>query len=641
MRRDALIGSLLALYLLTACAQGPDSKPELAQDGTVHGCVYHDLDGDGARDPDEPGVAGVRVSNGLDVVLTDRQGRYRLPLRDDMNLGIVQPAAWRVPLDARGVPQFFLNYRAGGSPPLRYGGLPDRSAPERVDFALLPRSEGAAERFRCVIVGDSQTYSNDEIAYFRDSAVRRLLDYELDEDDCVIYVGDVVGDDLDLLDRLLALGSTAGAPQWLVHGNHDMDLDAWHPEHSADSWRARAMPDYYAFEMGQVLFVALNNVVFPCGEADAAMDGRRFCVDDQRPRYNGRLPDTQLTWLANLLETVPKDRRVVLLHHIPLVSFSDADSPVHQTDNTPAIHALLEGRPALSVAGHTHTVENLAPGEWFEGWPQHTGVGPLPFRHLIAGAAAGSWWMGDLELDGVPMAIQHMGSPRGLLSLEFDGIDFVETYHSTSHGADRAQWVAFNTPDFRAWHAEISAWMNTPAGQRDPVPPRSINDLNDLNMFTVEDLGEGVYLTANVWLGSAETRVVARINDGPDLPLLRTQSGQGEAPKLGAEFADPFATRRLLSMSRQALVSRSGDERAQAYEAFQGAAIHPVPGPQGRTAPDSNQHLWRLRLPDDLPLGIHVAEVTSTDRHGRRHRDRLVFEVVEQRPPRRWTGEGW
>ncbi len=46
------------------------------------GHVFLDRDGDGRRGADEPGVGGVRVTNGRDVVATDIRGRYALPERD-------------------------------------------------------------------------------------------------------------------------------------------------------------------------------------------------------------------------------------------------------------------------------------------------------------------------------------------------------------------------------------------------------------------------------------------------------------------------------------------------------------------------------------------------------------------------------
>lgn len=56
---------------------------------------------------------------------------------------------------------------------------------------------------------------------------------------------------------------------------------------------------------------------------------------------------------------------------------------------------------------------------------------------------------------------------------------------------------------------------------------------------------------------------------------------------------------------------------------------------------DRNMHLWRLRLPAELPNGAHVVAVATTDRHGRTLVERIVFEVRDQRPPPRWRSELW
>ncbi len=624
MKRWFCMGSVISGCLLLAVA--------VADDRVVHGFVFHDAGGDGVFGADDPGIAGVLVSNGREVVVTDSNGRYELPLRADMDLTVVQPAGWRVPTDANQVPQFFHVYKQGGTPePLRFGGLPDPGPPpRRIDFPLRPADHGDA--FRCAVVGDPQTYSNDEVSHFRNSSVLDLID---EAPDCMIYLGDVVGDDLDLLDRLLELGAAADAPQWLIFGNHDMDFDASHPDHSADSWRHRAMPPWYAFEMGQVTFIALNNLVYPCGQIDAARPGREFCLQDP-PRYNGRVSDIQMEWLANLLEQVPRERLIVLLHHVPLVSFSDADRPQHLTDNAAEIHALLAGRPALSLAGHTHTLENHDAGQWFAGWREHVDVGPLPFRHIIAGAASGGWWLGDLDIEGIPMALQRMGAPKGLLMLDFNATDYRERYRAARMDPARGQWVSFNTPAFRGWYQALAEWMDQPAEDRDPVPPVSAHDLDDLHLVTPIDLADGVYLSVNVWLGSAATRVRARIGDGDWMELARTQAGSGELPMRGAMHVDPKALSRQATSSRRAVVSRSGDDRAQGHEAFRGRRFQGVPAPQDRRMPDRNMHLWQLRLPADLPIGIYRVEVVSTDRHGQALRDLAMLEVREQRPPRRW-----
>lgn len=641
-----LCASLLALLAAPAAshAQGWEAEPEVVRglsDDFINGIVFEDLNGDGIYQRNEPGVERVLVSNGLDVTVTGRTGTYMLPVREDMDLFVVQPSGFRVPVNERQIPQFSYTHKPGGTPAtLRYGGLADTGpAPEAVNFPLRRVGEGD-DAFSCAVIGDSQTYSNFEISQFRDSAIADLAASNLSGNDCMLYVGDVVGDDLELLNRIFEVGSSVGVPQWAVIGNHDIDLDATSPAHSADSWRRLFGPAYYAYEIGEVTFIVLNNIYFPCGDEDGGVPGREFCTTSENARYNARVDNVQMEWLENLLAEIPPDRLIVIAHHAPLVSFVDAASPVHQTDNAAAIHALLEGREALSLSGHTHTLENLSPGQYYEGWQEAVGVGPLPFRHIIAGAASGNWWQGDFNVDGDAQSLQRMGAPKGVLMIDFEGADYREHYVASRIGAHRGQWVDFNTPAFRQWFDALNAWRAEPRETRDAVPPVSINDLPDTRILTRQDLAEGSFITANVWNGAAETVVEARINDGPAIALSRTQEGAGEAPRIGAMYADPFALRRQASVGRYAVESRSGEARNQGFEAFRGSRFQGVPQPQSSIA-DRNVHLWMARLPADLPEGVHRLEVTSTDRHGRQYSDIVVFEVRAQRPPARFRTDIW
>ena len=637
-------GFLIFLLLSMPGVASWEAKPQIADNSPageqVRGVVFEDINGDGHRQSDEPGIAGVLVSNGLEVVATGEEGSYALPVRKDMDLSVVQPAGWRLPVDSRQVPQFFYVHKPGGSADdLRFGGLPDTGPmPAQINFPLRPAAKDTG-KFRCTAIADSQTYSGDEIGYFRDSTLADVAAMELTEDDCMIYLGDVVGDDLSLLDRLLEVGAQGKAPQWLIYGNHDMDLDVTDPRHATDTWRHKVGPPYYAFEIGKVTFIALNNVVYPCGDIDARRQGRDHCLGKE-PRYNGRISDTQMAWLGNLLEQLPQDRLIVIAHHIPMVSFVDAGSPVHQTDNAVELYKLLKGRPALSLSGHTHTIENHAPGQSFAGWAEQVGVKTLPFRHIIAGAASGNWWQGDFDINGVPMALQRMGAPRGTLVLDFSGTDYREHYKGARIDSNRGQWIDLNTPAFRDWFETLQAWRQSPRDKRHPVPPLTIHDLPGTRLVTPEELRQGVFLTANVWAGSAETQVRARINEGQLLELDRVQSGQGEAPQIGAEYADPFAVKRQMTVGRYAYTSRQGEPRNQGYETFDGVTWRGHPQPQGSVA-DRNMHLWRARLPEDLPVGVHRIRVNSTDRHGRTLTDTLIIEVRAEKPARRWRNEMW
>ena len=263
-------------YVASSDAQGEASDAK-----TVTGTVFHDLSRDGTRQEDEPGISDVVVSNGSDVVRTGPDGGYALPAYENMTVMIAEPAAYDVPVNADGVPQFFHHPTDGTPKDLRYGGLaPTGPLPAEVNFPLV--RTGVQEAFSCVMIGDTHPYSNTEVGYVRDSTLDTILELDLGDAECMVMLGDVMGDDLSLLPRFMSMFSIAGLLQYYVHGNR-FDFDATTDEHSADSWRELHGPDYYALEIGQVTFVALNNVVYPCGPEDAAMGGdREGCADPER-----------------------------------------------------------------------------------------------------------------------------------------------------------------------------------------------------------------------------------------------------------------------------------------------------------------------------------------------------------------------
>ncbi len=638
-------GLFIGILLSNAAyAQQWIASPEVIDHGSgstsISGYVFFDVNKNGIMDAGEQGISDVLVSNGLYWVRTDANGFYDIPVLHDMNLTMVQPSGWRVPTDERMVPQFFYIHKEGGTGyDMRFGGLPDTgAAPSQVHFPLI-REGAAGQQFSCAILADPQTYSNQEMGWLRDGVFADILNGGYRQGDCMIQLGDVVGDDLDLLNRNLELAAATGLPQWLVIGNHDVDFDAKTNDDKADSWRRIYGPNYYAFEMGNVLFIVLDNIFYPCGEEDVAR-GRTNCAEGLPPSYNGRLTETQFTWLEGLINNTPEERMIVFNTHIPFVSFVDARNGRHQTDELYRIHQMVEGREAISFSGHTHTTENHSPGQLFEGWADNLGIGPLPFRHIIAGAASGSWYQGDFNIFGVPMALQRMGAPMGYFHVDFDGAAYRERYIGASLGRERGQWVGLNTPAFRNWFSTIMAWRSEPASERDAIPPFSINDLPDARLLTPDELSEGVWLMANVWAGTAETVVQATLSDGQVLTLERTQQGSGEGQNTGPEWVDPFAAARKLSVARYAFQSTLSDERAQGHVLSRGTRNGPAPPqPQGSIAA-YNMHLWRIQLPD-LPLGVHTIEVVSTDRNGIEFRDLIAVEVRAKRPARYWRHEIW
>jgi hypothetical protein len=602
---------------------------------TLNGRVFHDINRDGLRQTYEPGVAGVLVSNGLEVVRTDWLGRYQLPVQEQeggTTIFITKPAGYDVPVDEQNIPQFFYHHVPEGSPPLRFGGLaPTGPLPRAINFPLS--MTGVKNRFKIVVSGDTQPYSNNEIGYVRDTLARDVAAMG-DDVELVMVEGDILGDDLGLFPRYKEVMSLAGSPVYLVPGNHDADFDAPTDAFSFDTFRREWGPAYYSFDIGQVHFVGLDTVRYPCTPELDNLDGRHAFCDEPatRPTYNGVIDEKQMQWLRNDLQYVPRHKLVVLNMHIPLVSFVDQEATKHQVDNTVELYQLLEGRKALALSGHTHTLEQLRPGELFAGWQSSFAepLGPTPFPQIVTGATAGSWWSGDFTTDGIPNSLQRLGAPRGHLVIEFDGNTYRDTFKATGQSIEKQMSVSILSPTFKGWYDELYGWLRTDAMERSPIPPVSINDLPDPSIVTASDLEGDVYLVANIWNGSRDSLVWAYFDNGSMVDMERVQAGEGEGR---LSFLDPYAIERQMYVLRYGITSESGEARAQGFELFRGSRFEGEPQPLSEwLLTDQSNHVWVVRIPQDLEPGAHTVRVLTVDLHGRQYHDLMAFEIMDERP---------
>lgn len=626
------------LYRATVDLRGAENGP--ATRPYIEGYVFVDKNENGRKDKGERGLTGVSVSNGYEVVSTDKKGRYQLPAAasglSDFTVFITQPSGYRVPVNEHNVPQFFYHHRPQGSPPLRFGGLaPTGSQPMEINFPLQKTRRLSA--FKIAVSGDPQPYSNNEVGYVRDALANELA--QRDDLEFVLIEGDVMGDDLGLFPRFKRLMSAAGIPQYFVAGNHDLDLDATDDSHSFDTFKREWGPTYYSFDYGDVHFVVLDNVRYPCTPQDNA-DGRRpeCATPESKPTYNGVIDAAQMQWLANDLEQVDSDTLIVLNMHIPLVSFNVMESPVHQTDNAKALFDLIGNRPAVGLSGHTHTLENFVAGERYAGWKDAVGVAAPPFPLIVTGATSGSWWSGDFDEYNLPMSIQRLGAPRGYLIFEFHGNQFKSKFKAANKPADEQMSVDFLSPSFMSWYNALKSWAEASPESRTVVPPVNINDLPDTRILTHRDLEQGTALTINVWNGSKESQVWVQIDDLEPVEAQRTQAGEGEGRLV---TLDPAALKKQMYVFRYAAKSMSGSERSQSFELYNGeraGIADPRPEPGWMWA-QSSTHLWSLSIPKDLADGAHLAYITTRDTYGNVYTTTVTFEVADVRPPAYFRSE--
>ena len=460
--RNHLLRALVAgaALALSVCVSAPAEEPAVQ---TASGVVFHDANGNGVYDEGEEGLSGVRVSNGREITHTDQEGRYQLPVDDDTILFVVKPRNWMTPVDEDNLPRFHYIHKPGGSPKTHFPSVePTGPLPSSVDFPLLPREE--PDSFKLLLFGDTQPRNVKEVEYIAHDVIEELVSAKAHGAALGVTLGDIVFDDLSVIEPLKKVVRLVGVPWYNVLGNHDMNYDATDDKYSDETFERSYGPSYYSFDHGPVHFVVLNDVIWIPG------DGKK-----QKGRYVGGLGEKQLEFLRNDLAATPKDQLVVLMMHIPLYTI--------QTEDREAVYRLLEERPrSLSLSAHTHTQIHRFLGE-ADGFH-----GAEPHHHLVHATVCGSWWSGAPDETGIPHATMSDGAPNGYSIITFDADRYDIEFHAARRG-----------PDYQ---------MNIHAPEE-----------------AAADVAATVDVFVNVFAGSERSTVEMRLGDsGPWRPMTRTRT---------------------------------------------------------------------------------------------------------------------
>lgn len=402
---------------------GPAQAAQFAQ-----GRVFHDLDGNGVLDVGERGIQGIPVSNGVDIVLSDAKGRWRLAAGERTTLFVMPGQGWAAPLDRAHRPQFHYVHNVRESAPTQYPGPVRTDAlPPQVDFALVPSTVG--DNFSIFVFGDPQPRNIQQL----DALARDVIAEASAVQGPVLGVslGDIVNDELSLYGDLNSAFSMMGLPWFNVPGNHDLNFDADTDEASDETFESVYGPPTYAFQVGRVHFLILDDVIYLGREV---MERNARGQDGQRP-YVGGLREDQFRFIENWLARVPREDLVVMSMHIPLFqrrtsnyegieSFRSADRE--------RLFALLKDHPhTLSLSAHTHfQAQHFFDAD--QGWPQER-----PHHHINLGTSCGDWFSGLPTFDGYPDTTMRDGTPNGYAVLHFEGNRYRWRYRVAGAPADR------------------------------------------------------------------------------------------------------------------------------------------------------------------------------------------------------------
>lgn len=340
------------------------------------------------------GIAGVGVSDGVQVVATGADGSFELIT--DAGREFVQmtvPAGYRIPTGATGTARFFERLSISGD-----------EASVRFELEPLGRSD---DDHTLLLLADPQTQTADEMAWMHEQTVADVqgtLQQLGDREAFGIADGDIMYDHLELYPEYERAVARMGVPFFQVVGNHDLDRLGTDGA-STRTFCDRFGPRYYSFERGAVHYVVLDDVFW------------------HGSGYIGYLTDELLGWLRNDLARVEAGRTVIVATHIPASGSQHVRAGKASPElgnsliNRDELYRLLEPYAAHILTGHTHENEHLF----------HQDI-----HEHVTGTVCGAWWSGPICWDG---------TPGGYAVYDIRGDEVTWRYKSTGHPDDHQMRV--------------------------------------------------------------------------------------------------------------------------------------------------------------------------------------------------------
>jgi hypothetical protein len=388
---------LKSIGLLSASA----TIPALTNEAAARPVDFSTINVKGKVTSDGKGIEGVVVTDGYNVVTTDRHGRYEFPSHSNAEFVYISvPSGYAIPHD-NGIARF-------------YSRLDKSSNKQQLDFALdkLTRSD---DNHAFIVWGDTQIDSKDDGHQLKTISApdtKALASSFGDLPLHAIACGDLVFDKFDLYPDYREAVATTGVPFFQLIGNHDMDLSGGTDDGSQDTFKSHFGPTYFSFNRGKIHYIVLDNVFF-IGTAK---------------RYIGYLTENQLKWLEKDLKLVPEGSTIVVSLHIPTDNGvmkrakASEESLAGITTNRNALYKLLKKYKVHIMSGHTHFNEN---------WEMEN---VMEHNH---GTVCGAWWAGPICGDGTPMGYGVYEVNGDNIKWYYKSIGFDKQHQMTIHKKGR------------------------------------------------------------------------------------------------------------------------------------------------------------------------------------------------------------
>jgi UDP-2,3-diacylglucosamine pyrophosphatase LpxH len=452
-------------YEVSASNQENDSKSSLIALGiecdseSICGAVFVDTDKDLIYSPNDSPIAGVQVTNGKDITITDDKGVFKLPKGFDY-VYITKPDGYDLPLAMNNIPVFFR--KTEPQQQLYYFSLTPSEATHAYSGVIM--NDIHLE----VVAGQGQWGANQDPLETFNKFIDEFMNLS-PKPDFIIANGDQSGvtpEDTSGLDNYVSACSRLGIPVYNVMGNpghNDSDSDRVFYK---TAYRSYFGPLYHSFDYDDCHFIVLDTNILSGDHGKILTYG---------------LDETQKQWFETDLE-LNKYKRILVFFHEPIDNTENTieyivkkllkKPPDVWVDRESILELLAKYKVSVVFFGHTHS----------NGIFKEKGT-----LHVTNGAVCGAWWGPDFN--NIMYIFYSSMSDRGI--------------NANADGTPQGYRILTVAPEilsssYKAFTQERDICFADPAGTRLGYEKLSFTDIDILNAYTfcvygnVESLKTGV-----------------------------------------------------------------------------------------------------------------------------------------------------
>lgn len=377
----------------------------------------------GAVTCDGKGLENVVVSDGIEVVRTDKEGIYQMRSAKKHSYVFISVPSGYETLNDGVFPEHYFQL-----------GKPADEA-ERVDFTLV--RSGDQTNHTMLVFGDmhlaNRTDDKKQFAEF----IKDVNQYVTENTGKKIYaltLGDMswdcywVTNSYDLSTYVRDINAIKNLTIFHTIGNHDHDMAFAGDFDTVTKYKKTVAPTYYSFNIGKVHYVVLDDI--ECTNTGAG--------DADSRDYRRNLVKEQVDWLKKDLEHVSYDTPLVIAMHAPLYR----DNGLSNLTNTSSIVSIVKSYTEVHfLTAHSHKVYNVDK------------LGTDNIYEHNTGAVCATWWWSAYETPGIH--IGQDGAPGGYRIMEIGNTSFSWQFKPTGKSAD----LQFRTYDRNAIEMSTSVYV--------------------------------------------------------------------------------------------------------------------------------------------------------------------------------------